>query len=112
MMIAKHNSSGRSIEGNALIIYNCNDTINSNTDKKKTNIVSYSSQLLTSSTMSAGAKPASSWNILTWIQISGKEKCANIFPAIQHVYKEKRLLRADNTNANIDCYEMHDGKMI
>ena len=112
MMIAKHSNSGRSIEGNALIIDSYDGAIHSNTDKKETNVVSYSSQLLTSSTVSAGAKPASSWNILTWMQISGKEKCANIFPAIQDVYKEKRLLRADNTNANIDCYEMHDGKMI
>jgi len=31
---------------------------------------------------------------------------------IQQVYNENNLLRADTMNANIDCYEMHDGKMI
>jgi len=80
--------------------------------KKETNIFSYRSQFVASSTVSASAKPSSSWNILTWMQISGKEKCANIFPVIQQVYKEKKLLRADTMNDNIDCYEMHDGKMI
>lgn len=92
IMIAKHNNYGRSIEGNALIIDKYNDTIHSNIDRKETNVVSYSSQLLTSSTVSAEAKPASSWNILTWIQISGKEKCANIFPIIQQVYEEKNIV--------------------
>jgi len=80
--------------------------------KKETNVVSYSSQFLTSSAVSTGTIPVSSWNISTWMQVSGKEKCANIFPVIQQVYHEKKLLRADNMNANIDCYEMHDGKML
>jgi len=66
----------------------------------------------TSSTVSASAKPASSWNILTWMQVSGKEKRANIFHVIQQVYNEKKLLRADTMNANIYFYEMHAGKII
>jgi len=72
MMIAKHKNSGRSIEGNALIIDSYDGAIHSNTDKQETNVVSYSSQLLTSLTVNAGAKSASSWNILTWMQVSGK----------------------------------------
>jgi len=102
MMIAKHNNSGRSTEGNAIIIDSYDGAIHYNTDKKEANVVSYSSQLLTSSTMSAGAKPASSWNILSWMQLPGKEKCTIIFPVIQEVYNEKKLLRADTMNANID----------
>ena len=68
MMIAKHKNYGRSTEGNAIIIDSYDDTIYFNTDKKEINIVSYSSQLLTSSTVSVSAKLASSWNILTWMK--------------------------------------------
>jgi len=67
MMIAKHNNSGRSTESNVLLIDSYDGVIYSNTNKKETNVVSYSSQFLTSSIVSASAKPASSWNILTWM---------------------------------------------
>jgi len=47
MMIAKHNTYGRSTEGNAIIIDSYDGAIHFNTDKKETNVVSYSSHLLT-----------------------------------------------------------------
>ena len=54
MMIARYNNSGRNIEVDALIIDSYDGAIHYNTDKKETNVVSYISQSLTSSTVSAG----------------------------------------------------------
>ena len=39
--------------------------------EKRTRIVSFSSQMISSSTLEAGATPEQSFNILTWIQMEG-----------------------------------------
>ena len=58
--------------------------------RNRINIVSYSTQMFSSSTVSAGILPTKSVNILTWQQVLGEEKSANIFPSLGSVFDMKQ----------------------
>ena len=56
------------------------------TSKDRTNIVSFSSQMITLESIKAGYSTATSRNILTWQQIIGAESYANLMPILDEVY--------------------------
>ena len=81
-----------------------------NNVKKKRNIISFSSQVLSEQTVHQIGSSAESANILTWMQELGQEKAETLFPLLKDVYKSKYQLLT--TDANRVYYDMHDGKML
>ena len=115
-MVEKHISCNRKLEGNIIILDNYDGAENLKNAKSKTGIVSYNSQMFSSSTMDSGSSPAESFNILTWQQVVGTEKFQNIIPAINDIFKCKRDIMNDENELVSGCkvylYEMHVGKML
>ena len=81
-----------------------------NNVKKKRNIISFSSQLLSERTVHQIGSSAESANILTWMQELGQEKAETLFPLLKDVYKSKHQL--STIDGNRVYYDMHDGKML
>ena len=90
------------------------------TQKDRTNIVSFSSQMITLQSIKAGYSTAVSKNILTWQQMIGAETYANLIPVLDSVYNRKihnKNLRIQpdckltNDNTKLTLYDLHDGKM-
>jgi hypothetical protein len=82
----------------------------STTSGKRVNVISFNSQLFCRETIQSGATTAGSFNILTWQQVRGEEKCSVIFPVLDNIFKEKTDLMKRYPHVSI--YEMHDGKML
>ena len=60
------------------------------TSKERTNIVSFSSQMLTLNSIKAGYSTSASRNILTWQQMIGTESYANLMPVLEPIYERKK----------------------
>ena len=81
-----------------------------NNVKKKRNIISFSSQVISERTVNQIGSTAESANILTWMQELCEEKADHLFPLLKEVYKSKyELSFEDGTRV---YYDMHDGKML
>ena len=81
-----------------------------NNVKKKRNIISFSSQVISERTVNQIGSTAESANILTWMQELCQEKADHLFPLLKEVYKSKyELSFEDGTRV---YYDMHDGKML
>ena len=87
-----------------------------NTCKKETNIVSFSTKLLSKTTLESGYGGGTSLDILTWQQMRGDEAAPTIYPAIESVlmdkYKMRKKLEAKSGRRKYSTYDLHDGKMI
>ena len=59
------------------------------TNKNVTNIVSFSSKLVSQKSLDGGYGGGTSLDILTWQQMRGEEKPINIFPAVNDYLLEK-----------------------
>eukprot|EP00978_Attheya_sp_CCMP212_P027084 scaffold90288_cov52-Attheya_sp.AAC.5 len=114
MMKKKHAENGHLMGDNEkLIVLDSYDGAeHSTTAGKRLNVVSYSSQaqVFSRGTVAAGVTTAGSFNILTWQQVIGEEKCANVFPVLESIFEQKKKLMDEHPNISI--YEMHDGKML
>ena len=115
-MANKHIRKGRTLSGDILVINSYDGAEHTNTKKGKTGIVSFSSQMCSTSTIKDGASTAKSMNILTWQQMVGDENRKNIFPAIKETLKEIKQLKENGIpeipNTNITYFELHNGKML
>ena len=114
-MVKKHHSCLRKLEGNIIVLDSYDGA--QHTGRHKTNIVSYSSQIFSESTVRSGASPAESLNILTRQQVLGEEKAENLFPVVHSVFSMKQALYEGKetspvANCQINYYDMHDGKML
>ena len=87
-----------------------------NTAKNETNIVSFSSKLVSQESLRNGYGGGSSLDILTWQQFRGDETARNVFPAIERILLTKERMSHDMVKKQdvdqFDMYELHDGKMI
>eukprot|EP00978_Attheya_sp_CCMP212_P031905 scaffold122320_cov63-Attheya_sp.AAC.1 len=45
-----------------------------------------------------------------WLDAIEEEKCANVFPVLENIFKQKNKLMDEQQHISI--YEMHDGKML
>ena len=113
IMIQKHKDKAINIMENATIMDSYDGDIHSNSDKEGCNVVSFSSQMFSNSTVAGGASTASSKNILTWQQFAGEEKFCNLLPLLIPVFQHKHELRSDDTHRgiNLKILELHDGKI-
>ena len=119
MMMEKHerNRTLGSSDENLIVLDSYDGAEHSQTPKKRLNIVSYNSQICSSSTIKNGCATTASYNILTWQQVIGDENCKTIFPVVGDVYNTKReLIKGSSASLfpsrHISFYDMHDGKMI
>ena len=87
-MANKDIRKGRTMSGDVLVINSYDGAEHTNTKKGKTGIVSFSSQMCSTSTIKDGSSTAKSMNILTWQQMVGDENRKNIFPAIKETLIE------------------------
>eukprot|EP00978_Attheya_sp_CCMP212_P039066 scaffold199806_cov47-Attheya_sp.AAC.1 len=78
----------------------------STTSGKRKNVISFSSQVFCRETVASGVTTAGSFNILTWQQVMGEEKCSTLFPVLEKIFEEKTNLM--ERKPNISIYEMHD----
>ena len=80
----KHLGNNISLNGSPIIVLDIYDGAEHHRaiHKKRTTIISFSSQLFCLSTLESGATPAQSFNILTWQQMEGTECAKTLFPAI------------------------------
>ena len=113
MMLEKHRDKAINIVGNAAVLDSYDGAVHSNSDKARCNVVSFSSQLFSNSTVAGGASTASSKNILTWQQFVGEEKFGNLLPLLIPVFQKKHELRSagPHQGINLKILELHDGKM-
>ena len=89
------------------------------TEKKVSSVISYSSQVLVPSLVqSKQLRPASSFNILTWMQILGKEELKLLLSSTSNFLKERRELYEKRVTATSYptskhwIYDVHDAKML
>ena len=87
-MANKHIRKGRALSGDILVINSYDGAEHTNTKKGKTGIVSFSSQMCSTSTIKDGASTTKSMNILTWQQMVGDGNRKNVFPAIKETLKK------------------------
>ena len=85
-----------------------------NTAKNETNIVSFSSKLVSEQSLRMGYGGGTSLDILTWQQMRGDETARNVFPAIENILENKekmvKKMKANTDREQYDMYEVHDGK--
>ena len=117
ILVDKHQLSNKNkLCGDIIMMDSFDGAEHSNNPRTCRNIVSYNSQLLSAGTINDGNSPAQSFNILTWQQVLGDEKCANIFPVVDSVYESKKKLINEGLESlpscNVSFYDMHDGKML
>lgn len=60
--------------------------------RRRTSIVSFSSQIFSTKTVEEGASTSESFNILIWQQMICSENSENIFPVIDSIYEHKRQM--------------------
>ena len=80
--------------------------------KNPMSIISFSSQLLSESSIHNIGSSAESGNIFTWMQQLGQEKPENLFPVLREIYKEKYNITVNRVGEEVYLYDMHDGKML
>ena len=115
MMVEKHSQYGCSINiGDDLIVIDSFDGAEHLKSKKKVmNVISFSSCLYTSDMIASRVvSAASSFNILTWQQILGKEELSVLLPALGDYFVTEQLKRQQHSTPNTYYYELHDGKML
>ena len=80
----------------------------------RSNVISFSSQVISKDIIDAGSSAAGSSGILTWAQTLCEENFANLVPVVRSIFKEKARLIAKGgiDGKKIYYYELHDGKMI
>ena len=121
LLVQKHVNFDRKIcAGDDLIVIDSFDGAeHSKSNKNRTSLISFSSQMFTPSLINSGTITAgSSLNILTWQQMRATESYSTMMPAVNDYFKAKGLLyEKQNTvalleNCSISYYDMHDGKML
>ena len=62
-----------------------------------------------------GVTACSSLNILTWMQLRGKETTEVMLPSVEEYFSSKHEIRTslkEDGSKKYDLYNMHDGKMF
>ena len=115
LMMKKHEEKLTTVSGDFIVIDSYDGAEHSRNDEGRTNVLSYSSQVFNNQTLAMGTSTSSSFNILTWMQMVGEEKPANIFPVVKDHYDEKHRMRSASSvveNCTFNYYDCHDGKML
>ena len=106
--------------GDGVILMNCFDGAEAiKTEKELKGVISFSSQLLSPSHVQSKQLGAgSSFNILTWMQVMGKEDLKILTPCLSQYLLERRELIDERVklksvpNSKVWVYDVHDGKLL
>ena len=111
LMIGKHKDMNPEVKGKIIVL----DSYDGANHKRDSSVISFSSQMTSSTIVKNTVGAGSSLNILTWMQLEAAEKAANLFPVIKSIYKEKHELREKQAELETEvkyCFQdVHDGKM-
>ena len=94
-MALTHREYNRGIEDGAdvIVIDSFDGAEHSKSNKKRTSLISFSSQLFTPQMINSGKVTCgSSLNILTWQQLNGTESYINMMPAVKEYFGVKGTL--------------------
>ena len=123
----KHKKNGRNTnENNRVMIIDSIDSIDGAEDikskKKITSVISYSMSMIDPDWLSLGGvgvkegvTACSSLNILTWMQLRGKETTEAMLPSVKEYLYPKHEIRTslkEDRSKKYDLHDMYDGKMI
>ena len=120
-MVKKLEKKGNEIgDDDDVIVLSCFDGAEAiRSEKQVKGVISFSSLLLTPKLVNEGVLLAgSSFNILTWMQILGKEELAVMKPCLMEYFNNRRELFEKRSkpsllpNQNVCLYDMHDGKLL
>ena len=124
-LVKSNNNNDKLIHSNSdlIVIDSYYGVQHRRTEKERTNIISFSSQMITTESIKAGYSTSISRNILTWQQMIGQESFANLMPILDSVYERKEAILNNNITIQPDCkfinkeskislYDLHDGKML
>ena len=107
-------------DGEDVLLLNCFDGAESiKTEKELKGVISFSSQMLFPSLVQKKEQNAgSSFNILTWMQLVGKEELSVLQPCMKQYLADRREVfegRMKPTvlpNSKVWTYDVHDGKFL
>ena len=85
MLFQMYKKSGVTLRDSCAAFNFYDGTIHANTEKKRTNIISFSSRLLSASCTNINA--GGSKEILTWQQVLCEEKAECLFPTVHSIYR-------------------------
>ena len=118
MLFNQHKNNMKTIcEEDQLIVLSSFDGAEAiKTHKKKSSVISFSSSMLTTKLIqSKEIKAGASSNILTWLQVLGKEELP-LIKAATEIYYQERNSRTEHSgllnNSRIWYYDLHDVKML
>ena len=120
-MLKKFDRKGQTVEdGDDLILINSFDGAEAiKTEKELKSVISFSSQMITPRLIQSGEiKAGSSFNILTWMQLVGKEElkilkpCMTDYLMFRRELVEGRFQFPSFPSSTIWTYDVHDGKML
>ena len=103
-MAQKHLDCGRNIKpsNNIIVIDSFDGAEHSKSNKKRTSLISFSSQMLTPSMINLGQLTCGSrLNIFTWKQLNGTENYHNMIPAVSEYFRAKSLLYSNESQTNL-----------
>ena len=118
LLAQRYHKRNIKMTGNFMVLNSYDGAEHLKTEKKRTNIISFSSKLLGASVIKCGVTAGGSRNILTWQQVKGEEKANVVVPALESQYrsmcaivekedKDERLI----PDSKLFFFELHDGKM-
>ena len=120
-MLKKFDRKGQTVEdGDDLILINSFDGAEAiKSEKELKSVISFSSQMITPRLIQSGEiKAGSSFNILTWMQLVGKEELKILKPCMTNYLMFRRELVEGRfqfpsfLSSTIWIYDAHDGKML
>ena len=119
LMVKTHKEKGRTLDrGKIMVLDSYDGAEHSRTEKTNTNVVSFSSKIVSSGTIKSGLTTGKSMDILTWQQIKCDEKLSTMLPALTDVFQNRAEMIQNNAHKQISdgsefCfYDLHDGKML
>ena len=120
-MVKKFDKKGHKIErDDDVIALNCFDGAEAiRSEKQVKGVISFSSLILTAKLINGGhVQAGSSFNILIWLQILGKEEIKVMKPCLLQFLIDRRELFEERPkptllpNNKIYMYDLHDGKLL
>ena len=99
LMVKTHKEKGRTLDrGKIMVLDSYDGAEHSRTEKTNTNVVSFSSKIVSSGTIKSGLTTGKSMDILTWQQIKCDEKLSTMLPALTDVFQNRAEMIQNNVH--------------
>ena len=114
-MVKAHKYKGRTLDKGKIMVLDSYDGAEHN---KTTNVVTFSSKLVSEGILKSGVTAGKSMDILTWQQLKCDEKLRTMLPAVTDIFQKRTEMVIQNAHKKISdgselCFHhLHDGKML